>query len=226
MTAKDEQIGRNLMHLRGDRPQTEIAEAMRERGYKWSQATVWAVEKGERPLRLTEADDLSRILTGVHDADRFLLASVATGLRSAYGRVSDAHRHFEKAAEAYLAALDSLAEMADVLSKADVTDEIPASMWETVGDWLEGHSPVIDAVEVERRHRDTVRGDTKDEATTGGVTTSGQIAVYLDTDAYTERVVDRMTGLADSYHAAFKDSGAREPKRRERENHGVDPEAS
>jgi hypothetical protein len=35
---------------------------MRERGWKWSQATVWSVEKGERPLRLSEATDLAEVL--------------------------------------------------------------------------------------------------------------------------------------------------------------------
>jgi hypothetical protein len=35
---------------------------MRSAGYKWSQATVWSVEKGERrPLRLAEAVDLAQI---------------------------------------------------------------------------------------------------------------------------------------------------------------------
>lgn len=35
---------------------------MRERGFKWSQATVWAIEKGDRPLRLAEAWELSILL--------------------------------------------------------------------------------------------------------------------------------------------------------------------
>lgn len=35
--------------------QTELADKMRAAGFKWSQATVWSVESGERPLRLSEA---------------------------------------------------------------------------------------------------------------------------------------------------------------------------
>jgi hypothetical protein len=35
---------------------------MKARGWKWSQATVWSVEKGERPLRLAEAEDIRVIL--------------------------------------------------------------------------------------------------------------------------------------------------------------------
>src|SRR5690625_3142015 len=63
MTTDDERIGQNVATLRGDRSQKSIAEAMQEAGgHKWSQATVWSVEKGQRPLRLTEAIDLARIL--------------------------------------------------------------------------------------------------------------------------------------------------------------------
>ncbi len=35
---------------------------MREMGHKWSQATVWAVEKGDRALKLAEAQDLAEVL--------------------------------------------------------------------------------------------------------------------------------------------------------------------
>lgn len=62
METPDETIGKNLARLRGDRSQKEIAALMREKGWKWSQATVWSIEKGERPLRLAEANDLSEIL--------------------------------------------------------------------------------------------------------------------------------------------------------------------
>ncbi|MFC9559921.1 helix-turn-helix domain-containing protein [Agromyces sp. NPDC056965] len=58
----DRQVGENVVRLRGDRSQKELADEMRERGYKWSQATVWAVEKGNRPLRLAEAAVLAEIL--------------------------------------------------------------------------------------------------------------------------------------------------------------------
>lgn len=35
--------------------QAEFAKVVRDRGPKWSQGTVWTVEAGERPLRLSEA---------------------------------------------------------------------------------------------------------------------------------------------------------------------------
>lgn len=63
-------IGENVVTLRGEMSQKALGDAMRERGHKWSQATVWAVEKGDRPLKLTEAKDLCDVL-GVNMA--FLL---------------------------------------------------------------------------------------------------------------------------------------------------------
>jgi transcriptional regulator with XRE-family HTH domain len=57
----DEQIGRNLVRLRGGMSQKDLADRMRTHGFKWSQATVWAIEKGERPLRLTESLALGKI---------------------------------------------------------------------------------------------------------------------------------------------------------------------
>ena len=57
----DEQIGRNLVSLRGGMSQKDLADRMRTHGFKWSQATVWAIEKGERPLRLTESLALGKI---------------------------------------------------------------------------------------------------------------------------------------------------------------------
>lgn len=53
----DELIGQAVMRLRQSRNLTQqsIADLMRERGFRWSQATVWSVESGERPLRLHEA---------------------------------------------------------------------------------------------------------------------------------------------------------------------------
>jgi transcriptional regulator with XRE-family HTH domain len=57
----DVRIGQNLERMRGAMSQRDLAEAMRQFGYRWSQATVWSVEKGERPLRLTEAEDIATI---------------------------------------------------------------------------------------------------------------------------------------------------------------------
>ncbi|WP_433721096.1 helix-turn-helix domain-containing protein [Microbacterium laevaniformans] len=62
MSSHDELIGTNLARLRQGMSQTELAKHMRERGHKWTQPTVVAIEKGERPLRMSEAVDASEAL--------------------------------------------------------------------------------------------------------------------------------------------------------------------
>lgn len=58
----DSQVGRNVQRLRSDRlSQTELASLMRERGWKWTQPTVVAVENGTRPLKIGEVKDLADI---------------------------------------------------------------------------------------------------------------------------------------------------------------------
>lgn len=56
-TAPDERIGANIEALRKDRgiTQTELAMYMQRQGLKWTQVTVCHVEKGRRPVRLSEA---------------------------------------------------------------------------------------------------------------------------------------------------------------------------
>lgn len=61
MSVGDLQVGRNVVALRGEMSQKELAERMRSLGWKWVQATVWNVEKGERPLRIGEAEDLAEM---------------------------------------------------------------------------------------------------------------------------------------------------------------------
>lgn len=61
-TERDKLIGQNVTAFRRERTQKAIAEAMRASGHKWSQATVWSVEQGERPLKLAEALDLAQVL--------------------------------------------------------------------------------------------------------------------------------------------------------------------
>lgn len=62
MSERDELIGKSVAKLRGELSQKEVADRMKGRGWKWSQATVWSVEKGDRPLRLAEAHDLAAVL--------------------------------------------------------------------------------------------------------------------------------------------------------------------
>lgn len=63
MSERDVEVGRNLATSRGSMSQQALADEMNARGWgKWSQATVWAVEKGRRPLKVTEAEELADIL--------------------------------------------------------------------------------------------------------------------------------------------------------------------
>lgn len=59
---RDQIIGTNVTLLRGERTQEDLAAAMSSRGHRWWQTTVGKVEHGERPLRLSEAVDLCRVL--------------------------------------------------------------------------------------------------------------------------------------------------------------------
>ncbi|MGW9415158.1 helix-turn-helix domain-containing protein [Arthrobacter cupressi] len=62
MVDDDGLIGRRVVQLRGERSQKSVADEMRLRGWKWSQATMWAIERGERSLKLMEARDLAAVL--------------------------------------------------------------------------------------------------------------------------------------------------------------------
>lgn len=63
METTDEQIGKNVASIRNDQglSQKEVADRMRALGWKWAQNTVWAVESGERSLKLAESEDLANI---------------------------------------------------------------------------------------------------------------------------------------------------------------------
>lgn len=74
MTPSDQQVGAMVRQCRESSllSQQDLASAMRNLGYKWSQATVWSVESGERALRYTEALDLSRICGfGIAEQDSY-----------------------------------------------------------------------------------------------------------------------------------------------------------
>lgn len=62
VTTTDQQIGRNLARCRGAMSQRDLAEAMKTRGRKWTHVTVGSIERGERPLRMSEALDVGSIL--------------------------------------------------------------------------------------------------------------------------------------------------------------------
>lgn len=226
---KDELIGRNLARMRADRPQSEIAAAMRERGYKWSQATVWAVEKGERPLRLTEAADLSKVLDrkSHQGATEFLASSAEMHLVDAIQRVMISLSSFEAATSSYLEALDNLAMMADMVSEMDDVDEVPPYRWFAVRDWLEEHSPALEALAAERVHRLEDGHDAQGEMIDRGARTYRELVEARDAEAREQGFEDYETKWAKSYRIVGNYSGMRESIRASKNvNDGIDPETS
>jgi transcriptional regulator with XRE-family HTH domain len=91
MAITDEQIGKNVEILRKGLSQKDVAAAMKRRGYKWSQATMWSVEKGDRPLRLTEAVDLAVIFNV--DMDLLFQENAANAFRENMTELERAQRH-------------------------------------------------------------------------------------------------------------------------------------
>ena len=99
----DKRIGCNVALFREHEAglsQKELADEMRHRGHRWAQATVWAVEKGERPLRFTEAQDLCLIL-GV-DLPDLAMTPGNVALRSAVERATRAGRDLAVAVSAFV----------------------------------------------------------------------------------------------------------------------------
>lgn len=58
ITEDDALIGENVKALRGAVSQEELAKKMRARGHAWKKQTVYAVESGQRQLKVVEARDL------------------------------------------------------------------------------------------------------------------------------------------------------------------------
>jgi len=54
-------IGATVTLLRGAMSQQAVADAMRDKGHRWTQSTVWTVEKGERRLLLSEGAELAAV---------------------------------------------------------------------------------------------------------------------------------------------------------------------
>jgi hypothetical protein len=108
MNGNDALIGRNVAAYRGDRSQSEIASAMKSRGWKWAQNTVSAVEAGERPLRLAEAVDLAQIL-GARDAHDLARETELASFSKAVERMRAAHDALTEAVQDYALAQNVLA---------------------------------------------------------------------------------------------------------------------
>lgn len=130
MATRDEQIGQNIVKLRGDRSQQWVADRMREKGWKWAQATVWNVEKGERPLRLAEAEDLADILAV--RVERMTYSDMRLNVSIALDKVAGTYQALGDATLAFLKAQNGLALKAD--SAALSGEELDVDL---VEDWLQ-----------------------------------------------------------------------------------------
>jgi|ERR1035437_63165 hypothetical protein len=106
-TEQDRQIGRTMAILRGDKTQQAVADEMRKRGWRWSQATVWSVEKGDRPLRLAEAEDLATVL-GTPSVHAFLTEPIGAYIQQGVRRASNAYRAIVESVWECLDAQDAL----------------------------------------------------------------------------------------------------------------------
>lgn len=111
MAVPDAQIGENLVALRGRMSQKDLAAAMKSLGWRWSQATVWSIEKGERPLRFAEASDLAQVLgVGLHALNS--TSSLVT-LEMRHKELNAAKREVIDAIIAYRSAQYRVADAAD-----------------------------------------------------------------------------------------------------------------
>lgn len=133
MIPTDEQIGRNVQKLRGEMSQTALADLMRERGFKWSQATVWAVEKGERPLRLAEAEALKDAFGNQY----YPLAGddAHTSLQLAVTEAAKAHRSIQQWSLAFMVARERIRELIDEATEDG--ESISAELADAVRGWLD-----------------------------------------------------------------------------------------
>lgn len=57
----NEQLGARVAQIRGRMTQAQLATAMKQRGWKWSQTTVGNIEQGKRPLKVSELVSLAEI---------------------------------------------------------------------------------------------------------------------------------------------------------------------
>lgn len=99
--SRDQRIGENIAAYREPRSQEWLAEQMRSRGHeKWSQSTVWSVEKGKRPIRFTEAADLVQIL-GLRYVEDLMRTKSEAVLSRTTADLKEAGRKLRDAAAAY-----------------------------------------------------------------------------------------------------------------------------
>jgi transcriptional regulator with XRE-family HTH domain len=141
----DERIGQNLAITRGDMSQKDLADRMRARGFKWSQATVWAIERGERPLRLAEAEEVAHLLS--RPLEVLLAQDGEATVHAATRAVNEKYDAIFKAFEAYDDARGELA-----MSLDQIPDSEKRGLLYAATDWV---TTTLD--DVVRAYRDEQR---------------------------------------------------------------------
>ncbi|PWG59682.1 helix-turn-helix domain-containing protein [Bifidobacterium catulorum] len=112
-TVDNEYTGKELQKLRiaAGMTQSELARAMEDYGYNWSQATIWALETGERTLKLFEARDILKALNlpWEGEIDKLLMDYSPDGYQFSKDQALSAavtpRKDIEKWAECYFDAL-------------------------------------------------------------------------------------------------------------------------
>ncbi|WP_156465996.1 MULTISPECIES: helix-turn-helix domain-containing protein [unclassified Rathayibacter] len=135
MTTPDEQIGSNLIKLRGDMTQRELAEKMRQRGWKWTHVTVGSVERGERPLRLSEAQAVVGAI-GRGFVEDLLSSEADATVRAWMHKMTEANAEIERVVREYV---DTQFHLAVAAWNASLNEQSGVGM--SVLDWV-GNSPV------------------------------------------------------------------------------------
>lgn len=116
--------------MRGKSSQKELADWMRQRGFKWSQATVWSIEKGERPLRLSEAEAVADIYGA--DVSSLLRGTSVVRAEAEVKSVTRWHRELRSALEHYRRSRLLLAAALDESEDADLGRELRTSAQEWI----------------------------------------------------------------------------------------------
>lgn len=117
----DVRIGKNVRRLREARglSQAALAERMRQAGWKWSQPTVAAIEKGERSLKFAEAMNLFSLpVLDVDDVTQLLTVPHVDMWWAATGNVVRRAEQLRDAATIYRLAQDQLAQITAGLTEA------------------------------------------------------------------------------------------------------------
>jgi transcriptional regulator with XRE-family HTH domain len=103
----DRHVAANLRYLRekAGLSQGELAQRMSDHGFGFTQATVWKIESGQRPVKLSEAVALSHALQlspWINLVAEPEVTRHQADLTAASRRVSAAHDVLKEAAKAYL----------------------------------------------------------------------------------------------------------------------------